>query len=68
MPAPGWKSVSIEEDVHLQLTALSALLRRSVSWTASRVLEHVAQECFGGHAAEDPVKLDRVKAEKYDLI
>ena len=69
MPAAGWKSVNIEDDVHDQLACLSVELRRSVAWTANRIIENAVQDCFGGNPKYTKgLELIREIAAKHDLL
>lgn len=68
MPAPGWKTANIEEDVYIQLSHISADLRRSLSWTASRILETAIQDCYGGHPKDRSAQLNIDIATKHGLV
>jgi hypothetical protein len=69
MPAAGWKSINVEDDVHEQLVFLAAELRRSVAWTANRILESAIQDCYGGHPLDDKsASFKRDVAAAHDLI
>jgi len=49
MPAQGWKTVAIRDDVYARLAALAGELERPIKWTANRAIEHIIGETMREH-------------------
>jgi predicted transcriptional regulator len=66
MPAQGWKTVAIRDDVYARLAALAGELERPINWTANRAIEHIIGETMREHE-DGNVVFDSQTAEEFGL-
>lgn len=69
MPAPGWKTVALRDDVYDRLVGLSEELERPINWTANRAIEYVVGQCIHTYGVDDskPPSFDSQTAEELGL-
>ena len=60
MPEPGWTTISVRDELYESVAALAKELDRSISWVATKSLEHAVSKCIPEAGAFDPAAAEQL--------
>jgi len=68
MPAEGWTTIAVKNELYTELQTLAGELDRPINWVAARAIEYVSRQCLPSQpGAVPPWLFDKEAAEKLGL-
>ena len=68
MPAEGWTTIAVKDELYFDLQVLAGELDRPINWVAARAIEYATRRCLPTRSGgAPPWEFDKTAAEEIGL-